>query len=146
MHAMCIIDSKGGGTSPADSVLAGSRFQQGWNYFSANQKSNAWLRVGLVYESWNTSKVWRLSQLQRIKTSFETLLCIHNTLISTRIFEQMRFSLFSILYFLELHCVPLHCVPRIVCHAHFKLKQLSLLPQYKSYNAFKMIDNNIIGC
>ena len=27
----------------------------------------------------------------------------------------------------------------------FKPKQLSWLPQYKPYNAFKMIDNNIIG-
>ena len=27
----------------------------------------------------------------------------------------------------------------------FKPKQRSLLPQYKPYNVFKMIDNNIIG-
>ena len=41
---------KGGGTSPAGLVLAGPLFQGDLKYFSANQKSNAWLRIGLEYE------------------------------------------------------------------------------------------------
>ena len=45
--------SKGGGTGPAGLVLARPLIQGGSKYFSVNQKSNAWLRIGLEYEPWN---------------------------------------------------------------------------------------------
>ena len=66
---------KGSGTGRAGPVSAGPLFQGGSNYFSANQKSNAWLRIGLEYEPWNNSnsKVQKSSKLQRVKPSFETL-------------------------------------------------------------------------
>ena len=35
---------KGGGIGLADSVLAGPIYQEGSKYFSANQKSNAWVK------------------------------------------------------------------------------------------------------
>ena len=60
--------SKGGGTGPAGPV-----FQEGSKYFSANQKSNAWLRIGLEYKPWNTLQIRRSSRLQRVKPSFEML-------------------------------------------------------------------------
>ena len=87
-------------------------FPRRFKIISANQKSNAWLRIGLEYEFWNVLKVRRTSKLLRIKSSFATLLCIHNTLIITRIFEQTRFCLFSSLYFLQLHCTINVHVPR----------------------------------
>ena len=54
---------KGSGTGLAGPVLAGPLFQGGLKYFSTNQKSNAWLRIGLKYEPWNASKVQRSSKL-----------------------------------------------------------------------------------
>ena len=42
---------KGGRTSPAGPVLVKLLFQAGSKYISANQNSNACLRIGLRYES-----------------------------------------------------------------------------------------------
>ena len=37
---------------PAGPVLAGPLFQEGSKYFSANERSNARLGIGLEYEPW----------------------------------------------------------------------------------------------
>ena len=70
---LMVSNIKGGGTSLAGRVLAGPLFQEGSKHFPANQRSNAWLRIGLEYEPWNTLKVQSSSKLWRVKLAFETL-------------------------------------------------------------------------
>ena len=46
-----LLNDKGGRTGPAGPVLGGSLFQESSKYFSANQKLNTRLRIGLECEA-----------------------------------------------------------------------------------------------